>query len=223
MKQTLKNDQRGVVDVWLLAFGGTLILLFGALGFGLWAYGGMQDYKNNVTPKIEVAVAKAEEETSKAKDEEFVQKEKNPLRTYTGPAAYGSVRISYPKTWSVYMDESARGSNPLDGSFNPNFVPGLTSGNNVALRVQVVNTAYDQVVKSMESSVKNGKIKVVPFKAKKVEGAVGLRGDGEVVSKKQGAMVIVPIRDKTLKVWTEASQFVDDFDKIILSNLEFIP
>lgn len=216
-------NQKGIVDVWFLAFAVTLLLFFGALGFGFWAFSGMQDYKNNVEPKIAEAVAKAEEATSAKKDKEFVEKEKQPLTTYSGPAAYGSVQVSYPKTWSAYADESSRGSNPLDAYFNPNFVPGLQSDNNVALRVEVVSTAYADVVKSLQSSAKTGKITVVPYSVDKVPSVVGVRVDGEVVTKKAGAMVIVPVRDKTLKIWTEATQFVADFNTIILPNLSLVP
>lgn len=216
-------DQRGVVDAWALAFFSLLILFFGAVIFGFWAFSGMQDYKNNVDPKIAAAVAQAQEETSVKKDQEFVEKEKEPLKTYKGPSAYGSLSIKYPKTWSAYVDESGKGAQPIDGSFNPGFIPGLNSGNNVALRVQVINNDYAEVTRSMESLVKNGKVAVKPFAAKKVPDAVGVRGDGEIVSGKQGAMVLIPLRDKTLKIWTEASQYVKDFNKIILPNINFSP
>ena len=183
----------------------------------------MQDYKNNVEPKISEAVDKAVATNSTKKDEEFVEKEKQPLRTYTGPAAYGSIAISYPKTWSIYADESARSSNPLDASLNPNFVPGLQSGNNVALRVQVVTSSYSDVVRGFESQVKNGKVTVVPYAVAKLPSVVGIRVDGEVASNKQGAMIVIPLRDKTLKIWTEATQYVGDFNNIILPNISLVP
>lgn len=218
-----KLNQNGVVDVWFLAFTAVLILFFAAIGFGVWAYMGMQDYKNNVEPKISEAVDRAVAANSTKKDEEFVEKEKQPLRTYTGPAAYGSITISYPKTWSIYADESARSSNPLDASLNPNFVPGLQSGNNVALRVQVVTSSYSDVVRGFESQVKNGKVTVVPYAVAKLPSVVGIRVDGEVASNKQGAMIVIPLRDKTLKIWTEATQYVGDFNNIILPNISLVP
>jgi len=216
-------NQKGIVDVWLLAFSFTLILFIAALSFGIWAYGGMQDYKNNVDPKIAAAVATAEEATSAKKDKEFTEKEKRPLRTYTGPSAYGSVAVSYPKTWSAYADESARSSNPLDATFNPNFVPGLQSGSNVALRVQVVSTSYADTIRTFDSQIKTGKVTAAPYAVAKVPAVTGLRIDGEIATNKQGAMIIVPVRDKTLKVWTEASQYVNDFNSLILPNLTLVP
>jgi len=36
-------------------------------------------------------------------------------------------------------------------------------------------------------------------------------------------MILLPLRDKTLKISTESQQFVGDFDNIILANLKFVP
>lgn len=223
MSSMKRLNQQGIVDVWFLAFMLTLILFFAAAGFGFWAYAGKQDYKNNVDPKIEAAVAKAEKATTDKKDAEFLEQEKKPLRTYTGPAAYGSISISYPKTWSVYADETARSSSPLDASMNPGAVPGLQSGSSVALRVQVVSSSYADVAKSLDSQVKSGKVTVVPYVAAKVPSLTGIRVDGAIADKKEGAMIVLPLRDKTLKIWTEASQYVGDFNNIILPNLTLVP
>ena len=218
-----KLDQRGAVDSWLIAFIVSALLAAGALGFGLWAFSGRQDYKNNVDEKISVAVADAEKVNSAKKDQEFAEKEKNPLRTYAGPATYGSLSVSYPKTWSAYVDETAKTNTPLSGYLNPGFVPGLQSSLPNALRFTVTSNDYSTVVKTFDAQVKAGKIKVSPYKADKVQSVVGVRLDGEVIQGKQGAMVIVPLRDKTLQVWTESPQFVPDFNTIILPNLVFVP
>lgn len=223
MSSMKQHDQQGIVDAWFLAFVVMLLLFLGSIGFGVWAFMGRQDYKNNVEPKIAAAVAAAEKATGEKKDAELAEKEKQPLRVYTGPAAYGSVAISYPKTWSVYADESNRSSNPLDAYLNPAFVPGLQSDTNVALRVQVVSTPYADVARGFESQVKNGKVTAVPYAIAKVPSVTGLRLDGEIATKKSGSMVIVPLRDKTLKIWTEASQYVPDFNTNVLPNLTLVP
>lgn len=217
------KDQRGVMDAWLMAFSLTLVLLFGSLGFGAWAFIGRQDYKNNVDIKIADAVASAQKETSDKKDKEFDEKEKEPYRDYVGPPAYGSIDIKYPKTWSAYVDESSRSNTPVDGYFNPATVPGLQSNASYAIRVKVTNTKYADDVRTFESVTKAGKVKVTPYSAPKVAGVVGIRLDGEVQTGKQGSMIILPLRDKTMRIWTESSKFVGDLDKIVLPNLVFIP
>jgi hypothetical protein len=216
-------DQRGAIDAWLIAFVATLLITLIALGFGIWAFSGRQEYKNKVDEKIAIAVVDAETANSLKKDAEFAEKEKNPLRTYTGPATYGSLSISYPKTWSAYVDETAKSNLPLSGVLNPSFVPGLQSNLPVALRFTVSSSNYSSVVKTFDSLVKAGKIKVTPYKADKVPNVIGVRLDGEILTGKQGSMIIVPLRDKTLQVWTESPQFVPDFNTIILPNLVFVP
>lgn len=218
-----KLNQQGSVDSWLVAFVLTLVLLLGSLGFGFAMFSSRQDYKNNADQKISDAVGSAQETLTQKKEAEFLEREKQPLRTYTGPAAYGSLAISYPKTWAAYIDESGKSSSPVDGYLNPAFVPGLQDNPIVALRFQVIDTAYAQAIKNLEPQVKLGKIKTVPFVATKVPSITGVRVDGEVAVKKTGAMIILPLRDKTLKIWTESPQFVPDFNDIILTNLTFVP
>ena len=221
---TMKRlNQRGAIDSWLIAFIVTLLITLIALGFGIWAFSGRQEYKNKVDEKIAIAVVDAETANSLKKDAEFAEKEKNPLRTYTGPATYGSLSISYPKTWSAYVDETAKSNLPLSGVLNPSFVPGLQSNLPVAQRFTVSSSNYSSVVKTFDSLVKAGKIKVTPYKADKVPNVIGVRLDGEILTGKQGSMIIVPLRDKTLQVWTESPQFVPDFNTIILPNLVFVP
>ncbi len=216
-------DQRGAINSWLIAFIVTLLITLIALGFGLWAFSGRQEYKNKVDEKVAIAVADAETANSLKKEAEFAEKDKNPLRTYTGPATYGSLSVSYPKTWSAYVDETAKSNLPLSGSLNPSFVPGLQSNLPVALRFTVSSSNYSNIVKTFDSQVKAGKIKVTPYKSDKVPNVIGVRLDGEISRDKQGSMIIVPLRDKTLQVWTESPQFVPDFNTIILPNLVFVP
>src|SRR4051812_30460701 len=53
-----------------------ILLFLGAMGFGVWAYGGMQDYKNNVSDKVKSAVQIAIQQEDSKKDKEFIDKEK---------------------------------------------------------------------------------------------------------------------------------------------------
>lgn len=219
-----KHQQGGMVDAWLIAFILTLFLLFGSAAFGYWAFGERNDYKDNVSAKVGEAVAAAQKETSDKKDAEFREREKEPYRTYVGPAAFSSVSITYPKSWSSYVEESKSTSGKVvDGYFHPSVVPGKDSGSNYAVRMQITATSYNQELAQLSQNIKTGKIKVVPYRAPKVASVTGVRVDGEIQVGKQGTVVILPIRDKTLKVWTEATQFTGDLEKIVLENLTFAP
>lgn len=220
---TVKLNQKGMVDSWLIAFIITFLIFLGTAGFGVWAFAGMQDYKNNVQPKIDAAVTQAVEKTNAEKDKAFAEKEKEPYRNYTGPSAYGSVSLTFPKTWSSYIDDTAKGTTALDGILNPNYVPGLNSGIGVALRFQVLNTQYASSVRTYETAIKSGKATSRPYKSEKVPSAIGLRIDGEFLPQKKGSVVILPLRDKTLLIWTETDKYISDFDNIILPNINFVP
>lgn len=201
----------------------SVILLLASLGFGIWAFTSRADYKNNSDKKSADAVALAVQRESSRKDKEFVEKEKLPLKKYLGPAAFGTLEISYPKTWSAFITELDKGSTPVDGYFHPNFVPGLQSGTAFALRMQVTSQAYDQEMKQFETKGKTGKVKITAYSPKNVAGVVGARVDGEISTGHQGTMILLPLRDKTIKIYTESQQFVGDFNSIILENLKFIP
>lgn len=200
-----------------------VLLFISALGFGFWAYSGRQQYKNEadkITAKA-VAVAKLEEATKK--DSEFTEKEKNPYKKYEGPDTYGGLDIVYPKTWSAYVVQADRTGTPVDGYFHPGHVPDIKSETAFALRVQVTSQSYEHEMKQFEGKVKSGKVKVTAYAPKNVAGVVGSRVEGEIRNGQKNTMVLIPIRDKTIKLSTESPQFAADFENIILANLKFTP
>lgn len=212
------------LNVLLIPLVIAIVFLITAIGFSIWAYMGMQDYKLNVQPKIDQAVAIAEEKTKTAKEAEFVEREKVPTRTYKAGQTAGSLVITYPKTWSAYVEESDKGSELVNGYFHPSYVPAAASGTDFALRVEVVSRSYDQELQQLESKAKSGKVRISAYKAPKMpEGLVGARIDGEINTGQQDSMVMFPLRDKTIKVSTESAQFLGDFNNIVLANLIFEP
>ncbi len=216
-------NQKGSNTALVAALLFAALLAIGALSFGFWAFASRQNYKNNADQIIAAQVKIAQDKTATAKDNEFAQKEKSPLKTYRGPETYGSVLIRYPKSWSAYISQSSDSNNPLDGYFHPNFVPDVQSKTSFALRVQVVADAYSDVLAQFSEQVTSGTAKVTPFRAAKVQGTLGSKVVGAIDSEKQGTMVLFPLRDKTLKIWTESSQYIGDFNKFILPNLSFSP
>lgn len=200
-----------------------VIFLLGAIGFGFWAYTNMQDYKDNSDQKVAAAVDVAVKEESAKKDAEFVEAEKKPNKTYTGPATFGSVNFSYPKTWSAFVTEN-NGSPNIDGYFHPNIVPGLQSGTGFALRVQVLESSYSGEVTKWQGQVKSGKVKVSAYKAPRMQAVTGTRVEGEIQNKLQGILVLLPLRDKTIAISTlSKDQFATDFDNIVLASFTFEP
>lgn len=221
-------NQAGAINGLAVSLVLVIVLLIGAIGFGAWAFAGRQDYKNNVEPKIAAAVKIAKQQEASLKDKQFAEAEKNPLKTYNGPQADGSIVLQYPKTWSGYVTGSSDGNDDsLEGYFYPGVVPNANDQSSAfALRFQVLNQPYSQVVESLASRQQSDSPPTVtPYALPKVPQAVGVKVSGTLPdnSEKTGTMVILPLRGQTLQVWTDGNQFLGDFENIILPNLVFSP
>jgi hypothetical protein len=220
----IKHNQDGAANGVMISLVMTVILLVAAIGAGAWAFAGRQDYKNNVDEKIAVAVEAAKKQESTRKDKVFAEEIKNPLKLYSGPAAFGSLQVNYPKTWSGYVDDTGSGGAKVDGYFAPGVVPSISNQNSVfALRIKIVDQAYDQVVKNLEGQQKAGKLTAAAYALPKVPQVVGVRVSGELSDKKVVTMIILPLRSQTLQVWTEGTQYTGDFNDNILPNFSFSP
>lgn len=218
-----KLNQLGSGTVLIMALVVTVLLLIGSLIFGFSAYSGQQDYKNNFDQKLAQQVQVAVINNSKEKDKQFAEQLKTPLKTYVGPADYGAVTIKYPRSWSAYVDEGNSGGLPIDGYFHPVVVPGTQSDTNFALRVQVTTGKYDDELNQLSNGVEAGTLKAKAYRAQKVPKVLGTMLTGQLENDKTGIMVMFPLRDKTLKIWTYSPEHIADFNKYILPNLTFTP
>ena len=186
-------------------------------------YGQMSDYKNNSDQKSAAAVEVAKKEQEKQLNAQFVEKEKEPLISYVAPSTAAGTTIVYPKTWSLYVVEGKSGA-VVDAYFNPIAVTDVGNDANVyALRAQVLDKPYTTVVKEYEADAKKGTVQVAPYKPAVENAQEGVRLDGVVRDDVKGAMVIVPVRDKTIKLWTETDTYINDFNTFVLKNLQYSP
>ena len=220
----LHSDERGELNILLIPVILLSLLFIGAAVFAVWAYGGRQDYKNNVSDKVATAVASNTKAIQAADATKYAEAAKEPLKTYVGPEAYGSAHISFPKTWSAYVVTATNGTNPIDAYFAPDVVPSVTDlASSFALRVQMTSQSYTQVISQFAQQVAKKTATINPYSLPKVPSVVGVRVDGQISQTKQGSMIILPVRDKTLKIWTESNTFSNDFNNNILANLTFSP
>jgi len=219
-----KNQQGSVLAVALIVV--LALALAGAIGFGVWASSERTDYKNNVERKIAVAVAAAKEIQADELQKQFDEQSKSPNKTYISPVSSGSVTFSYPKTWSAYVVESDS-TQPINGYFHPGQVPGVQSESAYALRVEMVNTDYSQVINSLASKTKDGSLSAAAYIPPKMQGVTnaqpGTKFDGAIDKEKNGSMVVIKVRDKTLKIYTESLDFIGDFNSVILASLQYSP
>lgn len=223
MQQNQKGSAATVAIIVLLALSLVAVSIF-----ALSSWQARQDATNRLDQIVSQAVEDAKTEQQKQLQAKFDEDYKKPHQTYRGPQTYGAVTFDYPKTWSAYVEEGS--SQLIDGYFHPVVVPGTQSETAFALRLELLNDSYSQVVEGYESDITSGKLTARAYIPKKLEGAAsvqpGLRLDGDVGSgnsPKQGAIVVMQVRDKTLKVYTESASFIGDFNNIVLPSLSFSP
>ena len=208
--------------LWFILFIIMAVLFLGVTGFAVWAFMERNQYKFDTDTIVEEEVTAAVQLNTEQLEAEFLEREKRPFDSYTSPSITGSVRIEYPKTWSAFIDESSSGNTLVEGYFHPSFVPN-PSDNMIALSLEIVNTDYDRALRTYESRARRGDVSIEPIDAENVPGVVGTRVNGEIERGVQGSVAVFQIRDKTLILTTQSTEFMDDFDNIILANLNFVP
>jgi hypothetical protein len=223
--KTSMSDQRGTLNGLLIPLLLVVALFLGMAGFGYWAFLSREDYKDNSDAKVATAVAAAEKRTEASAAKTYAEAAKKPLKTYVGPSSFGAITVQYPKTWSSYVVEASGSSSiPVDGYFQSDFVPDVQNdANSFALRMQLVSQSYDQVMNQFSGNVTSGKATVSPYKLDKVPSVVGSKITGQLTSSKQGTMIVLPLRNMTLKLWVDSSEYLSDFTNIILPNFSFTP
>lgn len=205
-----------------------IILLIASLAFGGWAFSQMSTFKNDSDKKSAAAVAAAKNAQAAQLQAQFDEQSKSPNKTYKGSATYGSVTFDYPKTWSAYI-ETNNTSEPINGYFNPDVVPGLQSKTALALRVELLASDYSQVLQQYNSSFSQAKLTAKAYMPPKMQNVANVSAgtylSGPINSAdptQSGAMVIIRVRDKTLKIYTESNQYLTDFTGV-LNSLTFAP
>ena len=211
-----KLDQAGMMNPLTIPLVLAVIVLLVSSAMAVVFYTKFVEQRDNNQPIIDAAVASAEETQKEKLENDFTEREKVPTKNYTGPAELGSVKLSFPKTWSSYVNTKKAGG--MDYYGHPNYVP--SDDVNYALRMSVVDRPFASEIKSYDAQVKKGDLKAAAIR---VSGTTGTRLDGFLRKDQEGSMVIFPLRDKTLRVWTESKEFADDFNNIVLKALTFVP
>lgn len=223
----IKHNQNGAVSGLGISLVLSVLLLLGAIGFGAWAYSSRQDYKYNSDQKSAAAAEEARQVESAAKDKQFAEDYKKPFYTYDGPDSTGSLHIEYPKTWSGYIEQSNGDSATatLDGYFAPGVVPTKDNRASIfSLRVKVLDQTYSQVLQSFQAQQSQGQLKASAYALPKLPKVVGVQLSGTLSeNQKNVTMVVLPLRSQALEIWTEGTQYVNDFNNYILPNFSFAP
>ncbi len=226
----IKRNQDGAVNGLMLSLIATVVLLLAVAGFAVWAFSSRQQYKNDVDAKINAAVTVAKAQAAQVEQQELIQAEKQPYLSYNGPPQYGAISFQYPKTWSAYINTSGidSGSVYVDGYFMPSILSSVNDQTaNFALRVQILNQAYSQVVQQLQSQAQNPKsgITVTAFKLPKLPNVIGVEASGylSVAPNNVATMIVMPDRTNTIQFWTDGTAYLSDFNNIIVPSFDFSP
>lgn len=192
-----------------------LISILAVIFFGLfiWAFVNYSEARTDVNGQIDKAVALAVNQKATELETEFTEREKSPYSTFTGPEDYGYLTFQYPKTWSLYIAKDASSGGNYEAYLNPGAVNPVSNTTINALRVSIIDKAYDSEIKTYETRVKNGKMSV---SVRLINGENANLYSGELTTGNLiGTAAIFPIRDKTVVLQTDANVFLDDFNHIL--------
>lgn len=201
-----KKSRSNLIETVILIFVTIIAIVF--IWLFLQKYGEWEAIKTDVDGQVDAAVAMAVAENTTKMENEFAEREKEPLRNFMGPADYGSLSFRYPKTWSVYIAKDAASGGDFEAYLNPVEVNPVGATQINALRVIIRNSSFDSVVRTYDNLVKKG---TVEFSTRNVGGVLANLYVGDLPNGIRGAIVIFKLRDKTVMLQTDAELFINDY------------
>lgn len=190
------------------------------LGLFIWAFINYNDVKSDVDAQISYAVNEAVSNREDELEKEFAEREKEPYKTFAGPADYGELGFKYPKTWSVYVDYDFTKGGDYNAYLNPGEVNKVGKETVNALRVSILNKSYDDVIAEYERKASSNNSNLTS-QSITVNKTVATEYIGTIPnSSLSGYIVIFKIRDKAVILQTDSVLFKADFDKL-LSTVTF--
>jgi len=192
---------------------GCLVLFLIAGSLAIWAYMQYSHEKNNVDSKVAIEVAKGKGEQAEIDQKKFSEEAKNPRIEFVGPSEYGRVSFMYPKTWSVYIENDGSNRGDYKAYLNPVAVPSASNkASRFALRLEIINKNLDTVLNDYQSRLKKGEL---TSSSTEFNGISATRIDGTFEKELRGSVVLMKVRDKTIRFSTDADTFKPDFQTIL--------
>jgi hypothetical protein len=211
-----KNFIKTIIIVMLSLVAITFIILF------VWILMKYNDINDDVTGRINSAVAAAKHEQGMEDDKKYTESEKYPYRSFAGPTDYGELTFEYPKTWSLYIAADASNGGDFSAYFNPIQVDSVSNKSSIyALRVTIRNKAFDAVATEYQKAM-DKKDSGLSMETITVGGAVANKYTGRIPGTElNGFIVVFKIRDKTAILQTDSVLFENDFFNTVLKSIEF--
>lgn len=193
-----------------------VVMLLVAIVFGALCIMYIQKYnkaQTNVNQERRDAATIAKQEQKQVDEKEFAERQKQPFRTYQAPAVLGAIKAEFPRDWNVYAIEDEKASDQLDIYMYPGIVRAPQSSTEpYAFRIRLSKQLYTQSLNKFQADIKNG---TITASSVTVSGITGTKLVGEIQRNRSGVLILLPVRDKTLSLWTESNNYVNDFNGII--------
>lgn len=214
-----KKDVAGLVKTIAIIVVSLIAVTF--IGLFIWMFVQYSDVKENSEDEIAKAVALAKDEQWNKDQEVFAETEKNPYKTFAGPADYGQLSFLYPKTWSVYIAADALNGGDFKAYLNPGQVDPVSDNTINALRVTIRNKSFEDVIEEYQRATSrkdsNLTVESVTIGSEENGGPITAnRYTGTIPNTDlSGYIVVFKIRDKTAILQTDSVLFQADFDKLL--------
>ena len=210
---TRNRSERGSVNGWMVGTIGCLILFLIAGSLAIWAYMQYSREKSDVDSKVAIKVAEGKREQAEFDWRKYSDEAKNLRVEFVGPTEYGRVSFMYTKTWSVYIANDGSDRGDYKAYFHPISVPPITNKNSrFALRLEIINKNMDTVLNEYQSRLKKGEL---TSSSTEFNGISATRIDGTFEKELRGSVVLMKVRDKTIRFSTDADTFKPDFQTIL--------
>ena len=211
-----KKDVGGLIKTIAIIVVSLIAATF--IGLFIWMRIQYEEVQTDVQGQIDVAVATAKDEQTAKMEAEFLEREKYPYKTFSGPVDYGQLTFEYPRTWSVYVAEAAEKGGDFNAYFNPSQVDAVGRETINALRVTIRDESFDDVTAEYKRLMdrKDSGLMVQSVTFGRDNDVTGNRYTGKIPNTDlNGYILIFKIRDKTVILQTDSVLFGDDFDKLI--------
>ncbi len=208
-----KKDYSTLIFVIVIVFLAILMVTF--FGLFIWKLMDYNEISTDVNGQIAVAVAKAKDEQATVDEQEFLEREKYPYQSFSGPSDYGQLSFQYPKTWSVYIAKDAANGGDFEAYFNPVQVNPVARDQINSLRVIIQDKSFETVTSSYERYL-NQKDSKLKMESVTFNGITANKYTGTIPNTDlSGYFVIFKIRDKAAILQTDSVFFAEDFNKLL--------
>lgn len=219
----ISNQQASVKET--KDFGGlikTIVIIVLALiavtfiGLFIWMSVQYNEVNEDVTGQINSAVMVAKDKQAQELEAEFLEREKYPYKTFSGPADYGQLTFEYPRTWSVYIAADASSGGDFSAYFNPIQVNTVSKDTINALRVVIRDRSFEDVASEYQRYIDKKDSNLTVESITMSSGVTANRYTGNIPNTDlNGYIVIFKIRDKTAVLQTDSVLFKEDFDRLL--------